>query len=139
MTANTNEKLHNKLIVKLDIEIIKKIFYNVVFYFLFTCIFELWRVWEASFIIIPFIAFNNSLEDILRAKNLLYKIKPGFKRELIYYILTLILSLLTVFPIMLLLIFFSIDRLYYYRLLVSLIVSFIPISIAYIGYKFGKI
>jgi len=139
MTNPTHVKLTDSKILKLNIESIKKIFYIALFYFLAACIFEFWKVWEGSFIVIPFIGFSSSLEIVFRDKNVLHKIKQDSRRNLSYYLLSLILVFFTVALITFFFYSTGLNKLHYYRHLLASIISFTPVFLSFIGYKLGKV
>jgi hypothetical protein len=88
-----------------------------------------------SYIVVYFVVSFNLIDSILREKNLFYKLKPGFLKELLIFVVVSLLGTITFFPLLILGATLLPDLSIFGKYLFVILLIFIPLTVAYFGSK----
>jgi len=127
-TSSGIKMLNSEFIDNLFISTLGYLLLSSIFSFIFDIVLGT-AVVGASLNLAYFVAATFLTDSIFREKNLLYRVKTGFIRESSYYILAFLTMMSLSLPTE------PLNLTIVYRYLASIVFLFIPVIIAYVGYK----
>ena len=90
---------------------------------------------STSFIVVYYVINMHLINSILQEKQLFYKLKPNFLKELLIFVVTNILNLITFYPLLIFGVTLLPDLNTFGNYLFVILLTFIPLTVAYFGSK----